>query len=429
MKNITLILLFTLIAPLTTNLMGQSIDAAQNKTHIKAINHYERGNYDNAEELYLELINKAPQSFTYNYELALLYFHELNNKKASIPYFKTAIRHMKDTIIDIFNYLGQAYHSEHELDKAIEQYQIYSAIPPKPDVIKISMKRYIQRCIEEKEKNRRIEQQRNTVSDLGIQVINAGTVVNSEFNDFAPIQLNPETIIYTTARKFDYQFEVYVNKPYLATKDKKGVYNSIEDLINTKYSKIVFDPDWHLIVSDFTKDLSHIVYIYENNIYIKEGGLEGGNEPIKITKDTFVKEYASATISPDGLRIIYSAYDRNTKNWNLYHTTRSNTGEWSQGAKLELLSTNGNEKYPALSEDGYTLYFSSTGHNSSGGYDIFKSTLQPSKEWSAPERMPEPINSPQDDIWYTPQIYGNKAFLSSDRPGGYGQLDIYEVVY
>jgi len=432
MKNsILIILIFLGCFNLVTTANGQTSDAAQNKLYRKARNYYDRGNFLDAVDQYKELLTRNSNSFLYNYELGLLYFYELNDKKASIPYFEVAIKNMKDTTIDIFNYLGQAYHSCLEYDKAISMYQIYSAIPPKPGVIKISMKKYIQRCIEEKEKIKKINQQRDQLSESGIQVINAGAVVNSEYNDMAPLYIDDQSLLITSSRNFDYQFEVYINKPYLVTKGTDGFYKNIEILVDSKYSNLVFDPEWHLIITSLSSDLNKVLYTYEDNIYIRVGKFDRRVGPVKLPKEiNMAKQHHSAAISPDGMRMVFSLYDRKTKCWDLYMSTTSITGgTWSKAEKLEKLSSTGDEKYPCFSPDGYTLYFSSTGFNSLGGFDIFKSNLMPNNEWSTPERLPEPINSTYNDTWFNISPKGDKAYFSSDRPGGFGQLDIYEVIY
>ncbi len=431
MKNSILIMLISLVCFNSVEIVnGQTLDAEQNKLYRKARNYYDRGNFQDAVEQYNELLNRHSNSFLYNYELGLLYFYELNDKKASIPYFEVAIKNMKDTTIDIFNYLGQAYQSCLEYDKAMSMYQIYSAIPPKPGVIKISMKKYIQRCIEEKEKIEEINQQRDQLSESGLQVINAGAVINSEYNDIAPVYINDQSLLITSSRNYDYQFEVYINKPYIVTKGADGFYDDIEALIDSKYSNLVFDPDWHLIITSVTSDLNKVLYTYENDIYVRVGGFDKKIEPVKLPREVnMARQHYSAAISPDGMRMVFSLYDRKTKCWDLYFSTCSNSGVWGKAQKIEKLSSTSDEKYPCFSPDGYTLYFSSTGFNSLGGFDIFKSDLMPNNEWSTPERLPEPVNSTHNDIWFNITPKGDKAYFSSDRPGGFGQLDIYEVIY
>jgi tetratricopeptide (TPR) repeat protein len=74
------------------------------------------------------------------------------------------------------------------------------------------------------------------------------------------------------------------------------------------------------------------------------------------------------------------------------------------------------ENYPYLSKDGNTLYFSSKGHNSMGGYDIFKcvrkDTVSP---WSKPVNLGYPINSTYDDILFIPDESNQTASYCTNR--------------
>lgn len=76
------------------------------------------------------------------------------------------------------------------------------------------------------------------------------------------------------------------------------------------------------------------------------------------------------------------------------------------------------EDYPYISKDGLTLYFSSKGHNSMGGFDIFKCTRPDvSSPWSKPENLGYPINSTYDDILFIPDTIGKYASFCSNRKG------------
>ncbi|MCB0793609.1 MAG: OmpA family protein [Flavobacteriales bacterium] len=78
--------------------------------------------------------------------------------------------------------------------------------------------------------------------------------------------------------------------------------------------------------------------------------------------------------------------------------------------------------------DGKTLYFSSKGHNSMGGFDVFRTTLENGR-WSKPENMGWPINSPDDDLFFVMTANGQKGYFSSFRADGMGEDDIYEVTF
>ncbi len=79
-----------------------------------------------------------------------------------------------------------------------------------------------------------------------------------------------------------------------------------------------------------------------------------------------------------------------------------------------------------LHPDGQTLYFSSRGHTSMGGYDIFRTRFVDGR-WTKPENLGWPINSPDDDLYFVLDPDGRTGYFSSIRPGGAGDDDIYQV--
>lgn len=89
------------------------------------------------------------------------------------------------------------------------------------------------------------------------------------------------------------------------------------------------------------------------------------------------------------------------------------------------INTPGDEQRPYLHPDGKTLYFASNGHPGLGKTDVFKSTLLPNGEWSEPENLGYPINTAEVEFGLYVAADGKHAFISSDRDGGYGDMDIY----
>jgi outer membrane protein OmpA-like peptidoglycan-associated protein len=101
-------------------------------------------------------------------------------------------------------------------------------------------------------------------------------------------------------------------------------------------------------------------------------------------------------------------------------------GEWANVQNLgDVLNTEYDEEAPYLHPDGKTLYFSSKGHNTMGGFDVFKSEIQADGSWGAPENIGYPINTTGDDVFYFPTNDGLRAYFSSYRKGGKGDQDIY----
>lgn len=104
-----------------------------------------------------------------------------------------------------------------------------------------------------------------------------------------------------------------------------------------------------------------------------------------------------------------------------------NNGEWSTPKNLgETINTKGSEMAPYIHPDGQTLYFSSDGHVGLGGMDLFVSRLDSSGNWSGPQNLGFPVNTPSDEINIIVNAWGDKAYISSNQHGGLGGYDIFE---
>lgn len=106
--------------------------------------------------------------------------------------------------------------------------------------------------------------------------------------------------------------------------------------------------------------------------------------------------------------------------------TKFSRGKWSAPVNLgSVINTSQNEMFPFLHKDG-TLYFASEGHPGYGGLDIFYSRKE-GDEWMKPVNMGQPINSGYDDFGLILDKQLKYGFLSSNRPGGKGNDDVYRV--
>ena len=138
-------------------------------------------------------------------------------------------------------------------------------------------------------------------------------------------------------------------------------------------------------------------------------------------------EITSATISPDSSFMIFSATRSDCIGGRDLFISE-NIGENTWGELINIgpeLNTIQDEGSPFMLNDT-TLYFSSKGHSSIGGYDIFVSYLR-GDSWSIPENLKIPVNSPYDEINYINGHDGSHAFMASNRQGGFGSFDIYMV--
>ena len=128
--------------------------------------------------------------------------------------------------------------------------------------------------------------------------------------------------------------------------------------------------------------------------------------------------------------ILFSSYGKNGANGkDIYKSVKNSNGDWGEATLFsDNINSQFDEDYPFLHPDGKTLYFSSKGYTSMGGYDIFKSTFNAiTKEWSTPQNLDFPINTPDDDILYISDMENKLAYFASSRASKQGELTVYNV--
>lgn len=101
-------------------------------------------------------------------------------------------------------------------------------------------------------------------------------------------------------------------------------------------------------------------------------------------------------------------------------------GQWSVPMHAgDSVNTEEDEMSPFIHPDNQSLYFSSVGHIGMGGYDLFLSRKDGAGNWTRPENLGYPINTAADEINLIVEASGTRAYISSDKLGGFGGIDIY----
>ena len=128
--------------------------------------------------------------------------------------------------------------------------------------------------------------------------------------------------------------------------------------------------------------------------------------------------------------LFYSSYGEVGDNGlDIYFKKRLSGGGWSSPKILpENINSPYDEDFPFLNSNGTTFYFSSKGHNSMGGYDIFRCNYDPTTNDFGPiSNLDYKINSTDDDILYLVDKNNENAIFSSKRSSEGGMIDIYNV--
>ncbi|MFP4024513.1 MAG: hypothetical protein ACLFVR_08295 [Thiohalospira sp.] len=127
--------------------------------------------------------------------------------------------------------------------------------------------------------------------------------------------------------------------------------------------------------------------------------------------------------------LFFAAKNKTRGDYDLFRITKLTDTTWSQPENLgDIINTPFDENYPFIHSDGTTLFFASKGHYSMGGYDVYKSSWDWSRQtWSESENIGFPVNSPFDDILYVPSANNKLALVSSNRACGTNEYTVYKI--
>lgn len=284
----------------------------------------------------------------------------------------------------------------------------------------------------------------NTAKELmakpvDVKVENMGDVINSEFDDKAPmITADGKTIIFTSRRPGKssalnpddgkYYEDIYVSR-WDSIKKMWTDAELIPGSINTEGHDAAtsISPDGKQIFL-FKNDIEAEsrggdIYVSKLSSSGKWGAPKSMGKPINTT---FAE--LGACISPDG-KTLYFVSERmgGFGNGDIYMVTRKTRTEWDKPVNIgETVNTAEDEGGLFLAPDGKTLFFTSKGHNSMGGYDIFKTVMEKDK-WSAPVNLGYPINTIHNDYCFSLSVDATTGYFTSNRKGGLGERDVYKA--
>jgi len=224
----------------------------------------------------------------------------------------------------------------------------------------------------------------------------------------------------------------YFEDIYVCTKQANGTWSEPKQLgapINTPDHDacIGLSPDGQklFIYKSDKNSKSGDIFVSEikNGSYSTPVRLEGG-------VNTANRWENSSSITTDDKVLFFTSNRRGGYGgMDIYMSRRLPNGSWSQAFNLGPgINTQYDEDSPQIHSDGKTLFFSSKGHNSIGGFDIFSSVFNPKDStWTVPKNMGFPINSADDDIYFNYINDGSKGYFASYRADSYGEKDIYVV--
>lgn len=364
-----------------------------------------------------------PDNADLNNKLGVCYLNS-NNKFKAYDFLSKAFK-INGGIDAMIHYnLGRGLQLNAEWDKAISEYNLYLLTTVNDEKRKSAQKRILE-CTNGKELS---------TKPVNVKIENLGPAINSRYPDYTPLISADESVLFFTSRRedtfggeTDLLDQEFFEDIYKSEK-VNGVWMKAKNMgapVNTKT---------HDAGAGVSPD-GHTMFVFKgdkNNGDILISKLINGTwtKPEDAGKNINTKFHESAAcLSPEGTTLFFvSDKPGGFGGRDIYRSRWDNLRkEWGPTQNLgETINTPYDEEGVFMHPDGRTLYFSSTGDKSIGGYDIFYSTLI-NETWTTPVTMGIPVNTPDDDVFFEVSASGSHGYYASVRKEGYGEKDIYRV--
>ncbi|MDP1803121.1 MAG: OmpA family protein [Bacteroidota bacterium] len=400
-----------------------------------------KGAYAELLPVYLNLYKQDPTNMNLAFKIGVCYQSARKDRLKSIAYFNKAVTSVsndqkgssykeKKAPLIAYKYLGDAYHWNYEFDKAIAAYRKYINVMEQNNATDKTLLAETTRKMEMCNVGKRL-----VASPVKIKIQNLSNTVNSPYADYSAIfSADQNTLFFTSRRPQTTGGEKdnegnYMEDIYMSSRTKTGwsAAHNIGAPINT---------EWHEATVGVSPDAQTIL-IYKDdmgdgNIYSTSLDGDVWSKPVKLNDNINTKNWEpSAFISADGNSLYFASNKPGGFGGvDLYMSKRGSDGDWGKATNLGAnINTTYDEDAPSIHPDGVTLSFSSNGHNTMGGFDIFSSLLSFDGNWSEPVNVGYPINTTDDDIFYMVSPNGKTAYFSSFREDGLGEKDNYMATF
>lgn len=385
------------------------------------------GTYLLALDFYLAANKFNPNNAELNYKIGTCYLFSNMQARNCLQYFKKAQELKNNVAPDIFYMIARGYHLNYEFDKAIEFYSKYRNVLSPKDL-----------QVERKDINKKIEECNNgkeLVKDpIRVFIDNVGNAINGPYPEYSPLISADESMMIFTSRREnttggsrDLGDQQYYEDIYISYQDESGKWSPAANMgkpLNT---------DKNDATVGLAPDGQQLFIFMEGDIYRCELKGEEWSSPKSLPKTINTEEReGDASFSYDG-KTMYIASERTDKTFggfDIYMSSQNEKGKWQEAENIgSVINTEYDDRSVFMHPDGRTIYFSSKGHNTMGGYDIFYSTKDDDGFWTKPVNLGYPVNTPDDDLFFVLSASGKHGYYSSAKEGGQGTYDIYMITF
>ncbi|MBO4645786.1 MAG: PD40 domain-containing protein [Bacteroidales bacterium] len=388
---------------------------------------YFSGNMHEAVRHFDELLRVDSLHYEYNLFAGYAYLNSNIDPAKAVLHFRRAQKNPKaDPYIPF--YLGKALMRCYRFDEAEESFRTFISKGLKLDKNDLPPERYIAMCENAK-----------LLIGMGSNVTleNLGGAVNTDCPDYNAYINADETELYFNSQNqqnsgTQLDYDGYKMSDVYVAEWTNGQWGKSKKLQSPVNSALIDE------IVGLSADGSTLLLYFNNDkgfddLFLSQKEKKQFTRPemLSLTVNSNAAEEA-AMLSPDGNWLFFSSNrPGGYGGMDIYYSRKLPNGEWSNPKNAGAnINTEYDDNNPYIAPDGTTFYFCSKGHNSMGGYDIFRSSWEETEQFfSIPENLSFPINTPDDNRSISVTQSGRYAYVADFRANSMGDLDIYKVTF
>ena len=458
---------FTSVAQYSDSTEGQ-FDKAIQLTHDKL--------YQLAIPIWEKLHQKHPDHAGINFYTGLAFFNSQKRKLKAIPYLKRASDSVsldhdpflkeRSAPVDLYYYLGRSYHLAYRLKEALAAYRKFRDKAPAPLKQRFEIERHISNV---KTAQEMLDQ------PVPVKVENLGPKVNSSSLDHSPVPSSDGEALFFTSRRLRADSSNYKDREwgtgqrfeqiYVAPMGQDGQWEKAEPLqLFQEYNAppTAINKAMRSGSSTFNHTATSMITSEDGDLVVyRSSGDKGSLYKAKAASDSSkakldqdgwerpekVQEAISSSSFENHLSIsgnkqylfFVSTREGGYGGKDIYGMRKLPNGEWSDVFNLgPRINTPYHEDGPVVHPNDEVLYFSSEGHRSMGGFDIFAAKIRSDGSLGEPSNIGYPINTPDDDVYFMPSGDAKYGYYSADYKNlkrnvsavpGFGHEDLYRISF
>ncbi|PCI97902.1 MAG: hypothetical protein COB15_06905 [Flavobacteriales bacterium] len=431
-KKSVLVLLLTIVI-VNSAFSQEKLSGKKEKQLLEKAEYYyddeDSKNIPKALKLFEKLANNKPTDPYYRLMTGICYSYFKYRKQEALETL-LKVKEVNTNFNEVNFYLGRAYAVNNRFEEAISSYQDYMAGEDVSEERKAEARQNIIYC-----QNAKVYLQ----DSLQVEIKNIGFPINTEHSEYVPVITPDESMMIFTYRGERSKGGLLgpTGKP-----DPDGYY--YEDImVSYKLGDEWLEPESiadniNTVGHDASIALSvdgHMLFVYKQtkadngDIYFSNLIGEEWSKPEKLKGEINTSEWeGSATLASDGQTIYFSSErEGGFGGRDLYSSVLQPDNSWGEIKNLgPVINTRFDDDAPFIHPDRKTMYFSSKGHNSMGGYDIFYTYLS-EDGWDEPENVKYPVNTIDDDRYYVLSADAKTGYYSTSGRSELGTHDIYTV--